>query len=406
MCRKNLIFKKFVSYNHDISVILDNKYRHVCHGDKMKKKIAIVLSGFMGVYIDYLINLCKRNNIEFDLFTIKSTHFSQNYHKEIIEIDASYNLKNIKSIKKINKVLLNTIKTNNYDYVLSDCLPLSFGCNVFHGVTTACKIKQASFILYRIILYLGHLNKILHEKNFFTNCPKIITVSTPLKQDYVKHCHIKPEKINVAFPGMSFVKDTSDYKIPKLDTQRGFVVGMSANGFVTKGGYLFLEAIRHIKQNRPDVKIKAKIIHSKFEKNYILKLYLKLFKLENIVEICPFQENMEDFYRSLNCFVCPSKYEAFGRVVAESMNYKIPTITSNKVGASDLIKDGINGFIYNADKSANQNLAQKIVYVYDHYKELEELTNTGRNTVQNITWENFAYSIFYALYPKEKSNQV
>ena len=87
---------------------------------------------------------------------------------------------------------------------------------------------------------------------------------------------------------------------------------------------------------------------------------------------------MESFYRSLNCFVCPSKYEAFGRVAPEAMNYKIPTIVSNNVGASDIIKDGENGYTY--DKYPE--LKVKVEYLI---KNAEARSKLGKNAYLYIT---------------------
>ena len=371
----------------------------------MKKKMAILSSGFVPNYIKYFLKLCKIHGIHVDLYCFDKKDMSEVSADNIYYIEEKPDNKNIKNIKRLDKILKNKIDTNIYDYILSDTLPLSFSCNVFHNVSTAFRMECAPFALYRWIFGIGHYKKIKHERNFYKNCPYTIAVSSVMKNDYVKNYKIDKDSIIIAHPGMSFVKDTKDLKIPKLSDNQIFTVGMSANGFVTKGGYLMLEAIYTLKKHYPDIKIKVKIINSRFKHNYILKLYLKLLKLDKMVEICAFQKNMESFYRSLNCFVCPSKYEAFGRVAPEAMNYKIPTIVSNNVGASDIIKDGENGFVFDANKNAAYNLALKIKFVHDNYKNLENLTENAHKTVQNITWDNFAKTIFYSLYPSFCKNE-
>lgn len=372
----------------------------------MKNKIAIIPAGFMGAYIDSFLKLCTEHNISVDIYTYKPCLTSEECVKNVFLIESVPEHKNIKKIKESDKKLKTIINPNSYDYVLSDGFPLSFACNIFHGATTKCKIQSTKNFLYRFIVTLGHFNRLRYEKSFFRNCPKTVAVSSVLRDDYAKNCNIDRNSIIVAHPGMSFVKNTKDYTKPDLHEGRYFIIGINANGFTTKGGYVLLKALYLLKKQHPSMKIKAKIIHEKFKKNYPLKLYLKLLNLESTVEFCTFQKDMEKFYRSLNCLVCPSKYEAFGRIVAEAMNYKIPVITSQAVGASDIIKDGINGFLYKSGKNECTDLANTIKTVYEKYSELDTLTDEAWKTVRNITWENFAKTIFSSLYISNSSDKI
>lgn len=47
------------------------------------------------------------------------------------------------------------------------------------------------------------------------------------------------------------------------------------------------------------------------------------------------------------CLIFPSKvHETFGLAIAEALSYGLPCIATNGCGASFLIQDGINGFLY------------------------------------------------------------
>ena len=62
----------------------------------------------------------------------------------------------------------------------------------------------------------------------------------------------------------------------------------------------------------------------------------------NYTEISP-------YYVLADVFVLPSHHEAWGAVVNEAMNFSLPIVASEKVGAAaDLVKHGRNGFIFQA----------------------------------------------------------
>lgn len=76
------------------------------------------------------------------------------------------------------------------------------------------------------------------------------------------------------------------------------------------------------------------------------------------------QTELPDYFVIADVFVLPSTDEPWGLIINEAMNFGLPIITTDKVGASpDLVKDGENGFIYpvgNIEKLENYLL--KLVY--------------------------------------------
>jgi glycosyltransferase involved in cell wall biosynthesis len=59
------------------------------------------------------------------------------------------------------------------------------------------------------------------------------------------------------------------------------------------------------------------------------------------------QSEMPRFFDLASVFVLPSRHEPWGLIVNEAMNAARPVIVSEDVGcAPDLVRDGINGFIY------------------------------------------------------------
>ena len=362
----------------------------------MKKKIGIIESGFMSSYLKEFINLCQKENIRFDLFT---NYFNSNfaeYAQNVYRLNSCYLPKNFESKCEVENEIKKLVDINDYDYFLTDCMGLSFTCNIFHNISLTQRMFITKNFLYRKILQFFHRKQIQHEKEYYKNCPKIFVVSNYLKNDYSKNCGINPEKISVVYPGTSNKKVLS---ITGKKTANTFTIGAVTCGFTTKGGYNILGALRILKKKYSFEKIKVKIINPNAKKQKLLQFYIKVFGLGKYVEFLPYQNDVNLFYKSLDCLICASNYEAFGRVVTEGMLCRVPVIVGSNVGASDIIKDGENGFIYDAENTY-KNLAQKIEEVMAARYDKEKLLDNAESTAKQLSWKSFAEDIFYNLYSK------
>lgn len=362
----------------------------------MKKRIAIIESGFMDNYLETFCNLCQKNSIEIDILSHKENSKYKNLCENFYLLKTKFKPKKLETKKKIEQEIKGTININDYDYIFSDCLPLSFTCNVFHNVSIIYKLNLSPNIIYYTIFLLTHLKQIIHTRYYFRNCCKLVTVSKAVQNDYITNGKVAAEKIIVAYPGTN--NNYSETSIKKEN--ECFTIGSSTCGFTTKGGYNILEALRVFRKKYPHRKIRVKLINPNFSNQILLKLYMFLTKLDKHVEFLGFQKDMNAFYSSLDCLICASRYEAFGRQVTEAMTMNVPVIATSNVGAAEIIKDGINGFIAKADKkNLYNNIADKIEEVISKKAELEEITQNAKETALNLTWDNFAKTIYENLYP-------
>lgn len=79
-----------------------------------------------------------------------------------------------------------------------------------------------------------------------------------------------------------------------------------------------------------------------------LELYAKEHRLENVYFV-GFKNHTElpDYFSIGDIFALPSTDEPWGMVINDAMNFGLPIITTDMVGAApDLVKHGENGFIY------------------------------------------------------------
>jgi len=89
----------------------------------------------------------------------------------------------------------------------------------------------------------------------------------------------------------------------------------------------------------------------------------------------------------------PSLNEAFGLVVTEAATNSKPSIVSSTTGVRELIQDGENGFVFDREKNAANNLAQKLQEVADIYfnkhEKFVELAKKAHEIPEKLDWKKF-----------------
>ena len=96
-------------------------------------------------------------------------------------------------------------------------------------------------------------------------------------------------------------------------------------------------------------------------------------------------EDMPNFYKSIDVYLCASSSEGFSLSVLEASSSGKPIISSKVGGSTELIKNGINGFLVNRDITEIQ---EKLIYLRDNREELKKMSlNSRKIIVDNWTWE-------------------
>jgi len=93
-----------------------------------------------------------------------------------------------------------------------------------------------------------------------------------------------------------------------------------------------------------------------------------------------------DLYNACSVYCQPSVTEGFGIEVLEAMAHGRPVVVSEGAGASDLVEDGVTGFI--VPIRSPEAIAEKINQLkgLPSY-ELAEMGQKARNKAENYTWE-------------------
>lgn len=135
---------------------------------------------------------------------------------------------------------------------------------------------------------------------------------------------------------------------------KGYVLCLGR--FSPEKGYIYaLEAMRYLK----DIPVKIYITGTEEEcAESILKVIAE-YDIRNKVEFIGFQsgESLKHITREAMCVACPSIcYENLPNVILEAFAYGKPVIASDIGSLSDMVQDGVNGFLCepkNAEQIAN-----------------------------------------------------
>ncbi|MDQ3021277.1 MAG: glycosyltransferase family 4 protein [Bacteroidota bacterium] len=245
----------------------------------------------------------------------------------------------LKSVKFVSEIVaqnrINIIHTHHrYQELLSNSMPKN--SNV-HTVFTALSIV---------------------DKRFFVEykSEKIIAVSNSVKEMLIKKFNIDENKISL-IPNFVDSEEESGSKLKPGSNRNSLeenkqVIILSIGRFHKEKNYeTLLKAIVLLK----DLNLKLILVGEGEEK----KSYEKIIKENSLnVKFFPPQRNLKEFFDISDICILTSLRDPFPGFMLQSGLNKKPFIGSNVDGISELIKDGVNGLLF--EKENEHALAEKI----------------------------------------------
>jgi glycosyltransferase involved in cell wall biosynthesis len=133
---------------------------------------------------------------------------------------------------------------------------------------------------------------------------------------------------------------------------------------------------------------KLVIIGSGEQKNKLLKK-VKNKKLSNKIIFKNWEFNLKQHYLTSKIFILPSYFEGFGNVIIESLNYKLPCISTSTDGPSEILKKGKYGLLIK--NNSEKNIAEGLNKVIDNYYHYKYKTLLGFNANKRYSLKNIGY---------------
>ncbi len=212
---------------------------------------------------------------------------------------------------------------------------------------------------------------------------KIIAISELVKKNILDNYGINPADIEVIYNGVDLEKfhpgNREKYRTETRQkyglTEKDFVLLFVGSGFERKGLKFLLKALETI-EKPVSLMIAGRGSESEFRKD--LKGHKVIF--------CGPQKEIHKYYAASDVFVFPTMYEPFGNVHLEALASGLPVITTKNSGASEIIKDGVQGFVVREPEDVS-SIAAGINVLLDDREKLNSMGENARRLAEEFTFE-------------------
>ncbi len=238
----------------------------------------------------------------------------------------------------------------------------------------------------------GHIPKLLNTITgrlliyFFNRSSAIISMTAEIDEELLK-AGTSLQKVVTITNGVDcnrFISGTSEQRL-RLKKEYGVeqnspVVVFSSRLVFRKGLDILIEAWPSILQNIPDayLLVIGSGIGQQDSVEDEIKERVLAEKISHVIFVGE-TDTPEIFLSIADCFVFPSRKEGFPNALMEAMASKLACVASLVGGVEDLITDGVNGLLFEAENSAS--LAEKCLGVFSMK---EQSLSIGENARQHM----------------------
>ena len=290
-------------------------------------------------------------------------------------------------LKYFNADVRGLLKQHNFDLVQShERIP---GCQIYragdgvHKEWLRIRKQKASWFQKIIWDYSLYHNAILQAEKALFHHPdlkKVVCNAPQIKRDILKHYPDVPEdKLDVIYNGINlktfpFVSKEEQAQLRKslgLNEEANYALYVGS-GFQRKG----LETILRALPLAPNWNL---IVVGKDKQTRKYKKICEQLGIQNRVTFAGLQTQVQDYYGVCNLLVHPAFYDPAPNVVLEAMASGRAVIVSKNCGNYELIDQGKNGFVCEADN------AEQLATLLNDNESREQLTKLGihaRKTVE------------------------
>jgi UDP-glucose:(heptosyl)LPS alpha-1,3-glucosyltransferase len=234
------------------------------------------------------------------------------------------------------------------------------------------------------------------ERKLVTNrrCRTFLAVSNLAKEKFLQEYQkVDPDKVQVIHPGVDIQRFQGlDRQLCRQEIRKKFGIDLSdwvilfvSMNFDIKGLDKLMMGLAKFKSEYPSEKFRLLVV-GKGDANKYGHLAQNLGIKNHVIFTGVVQkENLDRIYLACDIFSMLSRFDTFGMSVLEAMAASLPVMISGKVGAKDLVKEGVNGFVIDNTDNADE-IANRIVLMMDE----EVRTRMGREafkTALHNTWE-------------------
>lgn len=164
------------------------------------------------------------------------------------------------------------------------------------------------------------------------------------------------------------------------------IINVSRVDHRIKGQDILIKALSLCKEK--NIRFKCTFVGDKYDVKsweYLHSLINK-YELEKDIEFIGNSNEVPKLLAENDLFVLCSRKEGFGIVLLEAMASKLPIISSNIEGPSEIIRHKHNGLLY--EKNNIKELSKIIIHAYNNY---EEMLKYAKNAYDRILYYDISY---------------
>ena len=255
------------------------------------------------------------------------------------------------SYKKLSQIL----KRIKPDYIFATTLNTGLICALINRthllrskVISRCTVTPSE--IYQITLKNKLLQFVLKIAGGMID--QIISQTEFMKKDLTEYYGFAPDKIKTIrnIVNLNHIKvQASQGKASEFISDSINILSVGAL-YSVKGYDILIDSIAPLIKKNPKIHLYI-IGEERYEQGYksSLKYQIENYGLtDNILLLGP-RENPFPYYKAADLFVLSSRKEGYPNVVLEALSLNTPVIATNVVDFSDVIINGVNGFIVDKD---------------------------------------------------------
>lgn len=207
----------------------------------------------------------------------------------------------------------------------------------------------------------------------------IIAITESMRQEIIASG--QPSHTVFTVPNMVTIPKRLSYKEPK-ETDIP-IIGACARFADIKGIDIFIEALAELK--RRNIVFKANIAGDGKEKDRYIQL-IHHYGLQNQVCLLGWVNDKHSFYEHIDIFCLPSREEAFGLVILESMMHSLPMVLSKLSGPLEIIGNSKSAIM--VPPCDPISMADGLERIINDKNLAKELASNAFNRVQHYSSQN------------------
>ena len=223
----------------------------------------------------------------------------------------------------------------------------------------------------------------------------VLPVSGLVKEELIRVYDIPESRIRVIHPGVSterfsaLSKESCRHEVRNRHglSQNDLVVLFVGMNFEIKRLNLVIEGIAGLIKRTENVSRLKLLVVGKGNQAPYQALARQLGIAQRVI-FAGVTREVEKYYLASDIFAMPSVFDTFGMAVLEAMAAGLPVVITRKVGAKDLVADGVQGFVLGEDP-APTDFGGKISFLLNRENRLK-MGWLAQKTALRHTWDSVA----------------